>query len=748
MSDVLDTMHAQAPVDPDAQATVTDFLDYTEYLPSDLIRSLTLIRKLDDFYVDQSSQIHELTKTYGSLPAWVSNDRPDPQDLRSQISRTVTKAITARESSFAESSRLYDVVDRHFNRLTSIISKLQSLPQPPSRDPTPAPQPAGSPQSHRARIGRKPDGEELPTPRITLRLDGAPPSTVPRPAGSSSRHKNRNRRITVPGEVLPPPNPDSPPPSLESDWESTPPSPVPIATSRVGAPARRDKNKSHRVKVPKVPKPPKIRAPKTLKPPRQRRPAGVMGTNVHSAVAGISTSNALALLKPPPENVVPGSEDAPWLRLTAWEMAKLRKRMKKNAVWNPSETMIRRELADLGRGPDNYHAAKAKSEATGQPFVDAANIAETASLPGKRILAEGEISVDSLGMEEIQLSNRGMKLNEAKKLKKENMQRELAAQLAAEKELTTRNLAGSSSGLKTLLPHSEPAAAQSVPLAHAKEKDASKASHKRKREVTPPVQPTQPVVVPAPIEKSKKRKTEVTPATSVVGNTAIKVPLAAPGPSKTPTPMATAVPPVEKEPLPILPNRRRGSLAPAATPPENVALRPRSRGNTAPVEDPITAGKDRPRRASTVVTPVAEPVQPTRSAGRRGKRPVPGRLTAESSEGGAAVIVGKRAAAPRKKVGGKKTKGEDKGLGAKDDEADDEDPPVDPDEPRYCSCGDVSWGTMIMCENADCEREWFHLECVGLSEIPGRTTKWYCPECRKKFGPGDKGQASLRNKKK
>ena len=26
---------------------------------------------------------------------------------------------------------------------------------------------------------------------------------------------------------------------------------------------------------------------------------------------------------------------------------------------------------------------------------------------------------------------------------------------------------------------------------------------------------------------------------------------------------------------------------------------------------------------------------------------------------------------------------------------------IDPNEPRYCLCGDVSWGPMISCENAE-----------------------------------------------
>ncbi|KAI9839009.1 MAG: hypothetical protein M1837_002296 [Sclerophora amabilis] len=698
MSEALDEMSTQAPADPDAQATVTDFLDYTEYLPSDLIRSLTLIRKLDEFYLDHSSRIHDLTKTYGSLPSLPSETRPDPQYLRSQISRNLDQAITSRESSHAEASRLYDVVDRHFNRLTSIITKLRSLPQPPSRDPSPVPQPTVLSQAQRSRSARKADTDEPPTPRITLRLDGARQSDPNRQAVLSNRHKNRNRRVTIPGEVLPPPNPDSPPPSSESDWESSPPSPVPIPTSRVGAPSRREKSRpAARVKVPKLPKPPKIKPPK---PPRIRRPTGVMGTNVHSAVAGISTSNALALLKPPPEGTVPGSEDAPWLKLTAWEMAKLRKRMKKNAVWNPSETMIRRELADLGRGPDNYHAAKAKAESSGEPFVDAANIAETANQPGKRVLAEGEISVDSLGMEEIQLSNRGMKLNEAKKLKKENLLRELALQAAADGEIQTpRRVTDSANTLKTPIPHKGGQVGDFVTDLPTKDKEASRSASKRKRDPTPPLENEQATTEAINLGKSKKRRTEP-PPNVLTGNTTVKIPLAAPGVADTPTPRLSTTSPKEQKAPALPPSRRRASIAPRVQSPDNAPSRPRSRGTTSPVE-PTTAGKDRPRRSSAVAIPTAEPAQATRPTSRRGKRPVPGRLTAESSEGGAAVIVGRRAAAPRKKLGAKKLKDEEKGVDEREDEGDDEGLPVDPNEPRYCLCGDVSWGTMVMCENSD-----------------------------------------------
>jgi hypothetical protein len=46
-----------------------------------------------------------------------------------------------------------------------------------------------------------------------------------------------------------------------------------------------------------------------------------------------------------------------------------------------------------------------------------------------------------------------------------------------------------------------------------------------------------------------------------------------------------------------------------------------------------------------------------------------------------------------------------------------------------------------------CQGEWFHLECVGLKEIPSRRTKWYCPDCRVTLGIGDKGEVAARGMK-
>lgn len=54
--------------------------------------------------------------------------------------------------------------------------------------------------------------------------------------------------------------------------------------------------------------------------------------------------------------------------------------------------------------------------------------------------------------------------------------------------------------------------------------------------------------------------------------------------------------------------------------------------------------------------------------------------------------------------------------------------PIDPNEPTYCLCEQVSYGEMIGCDNDECPIEWFHFSCVGLNHKP--KGKWYCPKCR------------------
>lgn len=57
--------------------------------------------------------------------------------------------------------------------------------------------------------------------------------------------------------------------------------------------------------------------------------------------------------------------------------------------------------------------------------------------------------------------------------------------------------------------------------------------------------------------------------------------------------------------------------------------------------------------------------------------------------------------------------------------------PIDPNEPLYCYCQQVSYGEMVACDNTDCEIEWFHLACVDLKTVP--KGKWYCKDCLQKM---------------
>lgn len=79
----------------------------------------------------------------------------------------------------------------------------------------------------------------------------------------------------------------------------------------------------------------------------------------------------------------------------------------------------------------------------------------------------------------------------------------------------------------------------------------------------------------------------------------------------------------------------------------------------------------------------------------------------------------------RPKTSSKKKK---RSKGKSEREVSPPDLPIDPDEPTYCLCEQVSYGEMIGCDNDECPIEWFHFSCVGLHHKP--KGKWYCPKCR------------------
>lgn len=827
----LDSLHMRA--DPDAQATVTDFLDFTEYLPSDMMRSLTLIGKLDQAYVDASTNVNDLTSTWGKLPSLPPDQRPIPAQLRKEISENMTRAVSSRSFSHAEAVRVHENVLRHFHRAQTIHAKLQAMRNNfPTVEEQKSPSQVKSPQMVRA-------------PKITLRLD------------NNGQKIQRPPRITVPGEVLAPYDMDFNTYTSLGDESSD----DEMAEEEEGegevegeeeeeeeaptSPPRRVTTPSARIKVVKHLKLPKQKIPKQPRPPRAPT------NRLDNAGPIVSTSTALAQLKPPPEDAIPGSDDAPWLQLTPYELAKLRKRMKKNAVWNPSDTMIARELKNLGRGVEAYRAAQKQAEEEGKPFEPALPAPVVDAESGAQHPPEGAISAEALTADEVQLSNRGMKLNEAKKLKRESMARIAAeeAEESARKMMEaarmflsheaspsvngsaqdrppeasqnqgkiTSNTAGNGSKPKTRKRKRN--SMSETPVAERPEGSQSQAGNQQpsqserpqlKRTKTetpvplpqltprppsvppPPPAPTAPTETPVPVPQLGKisqiaasTKTPVPIPVPVSSDTSMVTTRSAASSSATspapPSSATTTVPvkpaaetpillPIKTSTTPIPPPVRevpkretRQNLQPAAAPanskqsssrsntptatstseyPLAPARRPNSRGKAASQEPPTIAA-ERPRRTSTARnTPAPELRQPS----KRTKRPVPGVVTTNS---GGTSAIGKRKAAPRKKSRGGNPK-RDRGASqqAEQDvevEVDDDGNAIDPEEPRYCLCNRVSFGTMIQCDNVDnCKQEWFHLECVGLSDIPPRTTKWYCPECRVLLNIGGRGEVNSR----
>ena len=171
-------------------------------------------------------------------------------------------------------------------------------------------------------------------------------------------------------------------------------------------------------------------------------------------------------------------------------------------------------------------------------------------------------------------------------------------------------------------------------------------------------------------------------------------------PARPPTP--TAAPARARHNSPTPPghravSRRRSAAASAEPPGASVAARSLRRKSATPAG---RAGTHEQSRAPSVFAPGG-------LGGRRRKRPAPGPVSS-GQDGGAAVSYGRRKVKPTKQSGlpGQK----DSSSAPNQDLRVDEDgmlEEIDPNEPRYCICGDVSFGTMICCENADVSQRRF-----------------------------------------
>ncbi|KAJ4425003.1 hypothetical protein N0V82_000285 [Gnomoniopsis sp. IMI 355080] len=710
--------------DPDAPATVTDFLEFTEHLPADMMRSLTLIGKLDNSYADASLRLHELTKLWGQLPSLPANSKPGSVKLRGNISEAVNKVLTSRVYSHAEAVRMADNVNRHVNRLKLIHAKLRTM------------------------LENYPAEDEPRSPVAHPRSPQATRANKRQPAGGEKGRRPRVPRITVPGEVLAPYDVGYDTYSGESDSSADEDEDEDIiAPGRRRTPGPMAGSSKPRGRKPLADKPPKVPKPRKI-------PKGSQ-VSANAANPPLGMPAATAPLKPPPENAVPGSDDAPWLQLTQWELSKLRKRMKKNSAWIPSDTMINRELKHLGRGYDGWASAKKKAEEEGLPFEPTLPRPIVDDTTGFEHLPMGAVSMDSaIKAEDRTLTNRGHELNKAKKLKKDR----LSDQAAKEAEDSARRFALLARNFEVSFQHPQPSSSQpaakntkrqqkkrkrdSVSEADAEKPEAS--GQKRSKTETPvPIPPhinlprhtpappnqvtpagtqaplsTTPVPIPIPgadqsIMVGAKSSFAASPAPSIeTGTTTTTIPTKAPadGSSSPKRQNAPILPPTREmrsrdtrskektaAPPPIKTSSSGGNT-PSATTPVETSRRPSSRGQDVSQQKQGLAA-ERPRRASTARnTPAPEPS--LRQASKRTKRPIPGTISRTNSGGNNSAIT-KRKAAPKKSKRGAGAGAQKKAEAETEIEVDEEGNVIDPNEARYCICNRVSFGTMVMCENAE-----------------------------------------------
>lgn len=778
MTPDLGAMTQPAAMDPDIMATLSDFLTYTEHLPSAVVRSMTLIETLNKKAAALQREMHDLLSTYSALPTMDTEGAPDPVDMRRDISHAYDKLAECKRMSAAEAARIEDLVTRDARRLDMVSEKLKALPMPPSRDATPDPVPVRSDDQLKRR------GQSLSQAHQSADKRVAAHRTTTAP-----RVRNRDK-LMVPGEVLPPPNPDSPPPSEPDDWldPATPSADIPEQTPRQKSVARQ--------RTPKPPRPPKPdkdsnkesnREPNKDKPQKtpRARPPGMPGTNAHSAVAGISTSNAIMALTRPPDDAPRGSKWLPWKALTEYELATLRKKMKKNAAWKPSIAMKNRELKDRGRGTQAMEDRKLLADTTGSPFHDV-DLATWVDPTKTLVSGEQQAEVDSiLGPEEENghfsnddtMINRGMRLNEAKKLKRE---RQKADDLAGNdkpsadrpskpqkpnhqdharkpaKPKPTNNVSetkpfaklgqqpGLLSGAVDQPNVLEPPASPAPPVGNDAEKrtesdapalPAESTARKRKRDPSPhaPSVPQKSAVEPpntlsnqraAPEKKKLKLNPPAPPHQPPTSDHVPAVASPKPTTPADPTPRASArsrsqrasVAPAEAQ-IPPPPTTRSGAAktgttiilkrpqkAASAEPPIRKALRRASNaslpGGGKKSQSPVPKKGTTASRQSRTPRQSVEPTSATSATTRPKRRPAPG-VVAAREDGSAAVSIGKR-----KKPPVKKQAQQNRGTPAlKKDEAaavvSAAEEEVDPNEEHYCICGDVSWGPMICCDNAN-----------------------------------------------
>ncbi|KAG9257440.1 uncharacterized protein F5Z01DRAFT_388984 [Emericellopsis atlantica] len=192
---------------------------------------------------------------------------------------------------------------------------------------------------------------------------------------------------------------------------------------------------------------------------------------------------------------------------------------------------------------------------------------------------------------------------------------------------------------------------------------------------------------------------------------------------------------------PSVPRSVKESSVPSSKEQKKEPERPETEIPTAPQPPPerreTKAAAAHERRKSESVPPVQTPATVTTKSGRASKPSTPALPTFQEA-------AQSRSRSSRTADNGGAKKSHKKGAASTTQAL--APPPVEEglssgegdieDEPLYCYCNGISYGEMVGCDSDDCEREWFHLSCVGLKVAPAG--QWYCADCKERLGLGGK----------
>lgn len=528
----------------------------------------------------------------------------------------------------------------HLWRISAIRTKLDEITIP-SRDPTPV-----SPRKPRIADKSADEGTHC---RITLRLNAE------RNAHPANRGRRRGGGTTgTPRSRLPPATPAG----NEDDWEDIP---------ETAQPLEKHKKKKNAGGPKRGPKPP-------TDPP-------------YSGGAPARYEDGT----PIPGHLLP------WNRLTNEELARLRKRMKKNAGWTPSVTMIIRELESLGRGPKHKDNFLDQREGNlGEDFLKIYGPEDGGIGDPEKIAPD-----DGAGVRE----NKGMRLNRAKKRKREEERKEKErevekerreaehererARLKAEEEVRKEieRLAREKAEKERAAREAKEAAAREAAAAAAREKAekdrlAREAREEKAREKA--VKKEQERVAAAAAATSRKTRS----ASISTTNTTVTTHTTTNDDEDEEMPDADDPPP---------PPRRLGrppknpaAIAAAAA----AAFKPGHKRAASTVPAAAATDTKRSKRGASVTAPPPLPVGRKRASSATGLPKPSNRVTkAAAASRKKGLFAGRKRAAA---ATGGKIKEEEEEETAGEGEWVDED---EEDLNRYCLCDEVSRGTMVACEN-------------------------------------------------